>query len=150
MSDGLDLGGIDPHGGERVYLQVARAIRQQIIEGRLQLGERLPSARAVRERHGVGREPYGRALALLRLEGLIAVRSGMGAYVTARPRLQVVALEPGDEIGFRAPDEGERARLGIGPLTAVAVVTRAGGAVEVYSQAVTRFRAGPTETPLLG
>lgn len=137
----LNLSSIDRHGGETTYVQVARAIRQQIADGGLGLGERLPSARVVAAEHGVGRHAYGRALEALRLEGLIVMRAGLGAYVGAVPVLRVVDLLPGDELGFRAPDDGERERLGIPPLTAVAVVTRAGGATEVYSQASTRFRA---------
>jgi DNA-binding FadR family transcriptional regulator len=141
VSDGLNLASVDPGGGETVYLQVARAIRRQIIDGQLPLGERLPSARQVREQTGLGRQAYGRALAVLKAEGLVTMRSGLGAYVSTRPRLQVIILRPGDELDFREPDDGERERLGISPLADVAVVTRAGGGTEVYSQAVTRFRA---------
>lgn len=140
----LNLSSVDRHGGETTFLQVARAIRQQIAAGELGLGDRLPSAREVAADQGIGRHAYGRALETLRHEGLIVMRAGLGAYVSSVPVLQTVDLLPGDELGFRAPDDGERERLGIGPLTDVAVVTRAGGATEVYSQAVTRFRAPVT------
>jgi len=143
----LNLSSVDRHGGETTYLQVARAIREQIAAGELGVGERLPSAREVRDGLGVGRHAYGRALEVLRLEGLVVMRAGLGAYVSAVPLLKVVDLLPGDELGFRAPDEGERRRLALGPLGAVAVVTRAGGGTEVYSQAVTRFRAPVTPHP---
>lgn len=136
----LNLSGVDRHAGETTYLQVARAIRQQIAAGQLALGERLPSAREVRDEHGVGRHAYGEALRVLRLEGLIVMRAGLGAFVSAVPLLEMVDLLPGDELDFRAPDDAERRRLEIGLLSAVAVVTRAAGGVEVYGQAVTRFR----------
>ena len=143
----LNLSSVDRHGGETTYLQVARAIRQQIAAGELEVGERLPSAREVRDELGIGRHAYGRALETLRLEGLIVMRAGLGAYVSAVPLLEIIDLLPGDELGFRAAADDERERLGIGPLTAVAVVARANGATEVYSQAVTRFRAPVTPHP---
>jgi DNA-binding FadR family transcriptional regulator len=136
----LNLTSVDRHGGETVHLQVARAIRRQIADGDLQLGERLPSAREALAEYQIGRYVYQRAVERLRLEGLVVVRVGLGAFVAARPRLQVVDLRPGDELDFRAPDDAERERLGMERLTAVAVVTRADGGEEVYSQGTTRFR----------
>lgn len=123
--------------GEAEYLQLARALRQQIIDGRLPVGEPLPSSRTVRDVYGIGRGTYGRAVAELRRQGLVAVRKGQGAWVTSRPVVEVVSLGTGDRVASRAAAGDERERLGTGLLTPVLVVTRAGGAVEVYSAAVT-------------
>jgi DNA-binding transcriptional MocR family regulator len=123
--------------GEAEYLQVARKLRQQIIDGEIAVGEQLPSSREARDVHGVGRPTWARAVTELRRQGLVAVRKGQGAWVTARPAVQVVDVGPGDRVATRAAAAGERERLGTGPLTPVLVITRAGGAVEVYSGAVT-------------
>ncbi len=128
---------VEPGSGEPEYLQLARSLRQRIIDGDLPVGEPLPSSRAVRDRHGIGRATYGRAVAELRKQGLVAIRTGQGAWVTARPAVQVLEVGAGDRVAARPPTEDERERLGAGLLTPVLVVTRATGAVEVHSAAVT-------------
>lgn len=136
----LELGGLDPDAGETLYLQVARAIREQIVAGTVELGERLPSAREISSGTGIGRQVYGRAIDELKREGLLVVRPGLGVYVAVRPLLKVIDLHPGDQVGVRAAAEEERARLGMGALIPLLTVTRADGAEEVYSGAVTRCR----------
>lgn len=128
---------VDSESGEPQYLQLARQVRQRIIDGSLEVGEPLPSSREVLARHGVGRATWGRAVAELRRQGLVSVRRGQGAWVTARPAVRVVALGPGDRVSARAAAEGERESLGAGLLTPVLVVTRADGSREVHDGAVT-------------
>jgi DNA-binding transcriptional regulator YhcF (GntR family) len=132
---------IEGGSGEAEYLQLARAIRQEIIDGKLPVGEPLPSSRSMKELHGIGRATWGRAVAELKQQGLIAVRKGQGAWVAARPAVQVVEIAAGDRVASRAATEDERTRLGAGLLTPVLVVTRASGATEVYSAAVTICQA---------
>lgn len=128
---------VDDGSGESEYLQVARTLRQQIIDGQIEVGEQLPSSRAAKDQHGVGRTTWGRAVAELRRQGLVSVRKGQGAWVTARPAVRVVEVSAGDRVTSRAATEEERERLGTGPLTPVLVVTRPDGKVEVHSAAVT-------------
>lgn len=129
--------------GEAEYLQVARAIRQRIIDGVYRVGEPLPSSRAVKEEHGIGRATWGRAVDELRRQGLVSVRRGLGAWVTARPAVSLVELAAGDRVASRHASDEERERLSTGYLTPVLVVTRASGRVEVYSAAVTVCVAVP-------
>lgn len=123
--------------GEAEYLQLARTLRQRIIDGELAVGDPLPSSRAARDEHGIGRATWGRAVAELRKQGLVSIRKGQGAWVTARPAVQVVEVAAGDRVAARAATEEERESLGTGRLTPVLVVIRAGGATEVYSAPVT-------------
>lgn len=128
---------VDDGSGEAEYLQVARALRQQIIAGEIEVGDPLPSTRAALADFGVGRKTWARAVTELRLQGLVAVRKGQGAWVTARPAVNVVEVTAGDQVATRAATQEERERMGTGPLTSVLVVTRAAGEVEVHSGAVT-------------
>lgn len=131
---------VNPDAGESLYLQVARLLRQDIIEGRLEVGDPVPSGREVYERFGIGRNTYSRAIHELKREGLLAVRAGIGTYVTARPALKVVEIGPGDQVAARAPTDDERDRLGISLLVPVMTVMRADGSTEVHSAAVTVAR----------
>lgn len=139
---------VDDGSGESEYLQVARALRQQIIDGELEVGEQVPSSRTAKDAHGVGRTTWGRAVAELRRQGLVSVRKGQGAWVTARPAVRVVEVAAGDRVTSRAATEQERERLGTGPLTPVLVVTRADGRAEVHSAAVTVCLVAPEPGPL--
>ena len=134
---------VDDGSGESEYLQVARTLRQQIIDGQFDVGEQLPSSRSAKERHGIGRTTWGRAVAELRRQGLVSIRKGQGAWVTARPAVRVVEVTEGDRVAARPATEDERRRLGTGPLTPVLVVTRAGGETEVHSGAVTVCLVAP-------
>lgn len=65
--------------GEEVALQIEAAI----IDGRLALGERLPSERALQAHFGTGRGVIREALGVLKQKGLIEVKKGAkgGAFV---------------------------------------------------------------------
>lgn len=131
---------IQEGSGEAHYLQVARQLREQIIAGKLPVGEQLPSSRTVSERHGIGRITWGRALGQLQAEGLVMRRGGIGMFVASRPSLTTVDIGPDDTVTARAPAEEERERLSLGPLVPVLVVHRAGGGTETYDAAVTLLR----------
>ena len=59
---------------ERVFEQVARQIRRQIIEGKLETGDQLPPERELASEFGVSRVSRRQALTLLMAEGLIENR----------------------------------------------------------------------------
>lgn len=132
---------VQHESGEAIYLQIARAIRQQIVDGTLKVGQPLPSGREVRERYGIGRYTYGRAVEVLKREGLVVTRPGDGTYVLKRPALTIVRLGAGDSVSARSPTEAEREQYGITLITPVIVVTRADGREEVHSASVTIARA---------
>lgn len=128
---------IDHESGEKVYLQIARIIRDRIIGGELPVGARLPSGSQMREEWGVNRLTGAQAVDELRRAGLVATRPGVGTFVVATPELQVVELRPGDKVTARMPTEEEREELSTRYLTPVLIVTRADGTVEPYNAAVT-------------
>jgi DNA-binding transcriptional regulator YhcF (GntR family) len=132
---------IDYESGEPVYLQIARLLRDQIIQGELQVGAQLPSGNEMQASRGVTRVTYQHAVDQLRDAGLVVTRAGKGTFVVAVPMLQVVDLSAGDQVAARLPTEAEREQLDTG-LSPVLVVTRADGSEEVFSAAVTVCRAG--------
>ncbi|SRR5579875_388494 len=123
----------------RQYVQLASWLRAQIVSGRLPLGARLPGEETLKRDFGVDRSVVRRAVQLLRAEGLVVTRHGVGSFVAAVPQLQVAVVRPGDQVTARMPDEGEREKLRpLSPGVPVLVITRAeGGNPEVYSAAVT-------------
>ena len=128
---------VDYESGEKVYLQIARAIRDRIISGELPVGAQIPSGNQMKQEWGVNRLTGAQAVEELRKAGLVATRPGVGTFVAAMPASQVVALRPGDRVIARMPSEEERERLGTGHITPVLIVTRADGRVEPYNAAVT-------------
>lgn len=127
---------VDYESGEPVYLQIARLLRDQIIQGELQVGSQLPSGNEMQASGGVTRVTYQHAIDQLKDAGLVVTRAGKGTFVVAVPILQVVDLTAGDQVTARMPTEAEREQLDTG-LSPVLVVTRANGAEEVFSAAVT-------------
>jgi len=107
----------------RQYGQLANWLREQIVSGQITLGEKLPGEETLKRSLGVDRSVVRRAVQVLREEGLVVTRHGIGSFVAAVPM----------------PDEPERERLGpLSPGIPVLVVTRAaGGGAEVYSAAIT-------------
>jgi DNA-binding GntR family transcriptional regulator len=67
------------------YVQVANFLRDQILRGELRPGDEIPSERQIAEEWGVSRPTATRALAALRVEGLVEARQGAGTFVRARP-----------------------------------------------------------------
>jgi DNA-binding transcriptional MocR family regulator len=123
----------------RQYIQLANWLREQIVSGRFAVGSKLPGEEALKGSFGVDRSVVRRAVQVLRAEGLIVTRHGVGSFVAAVPDVRVAVVRPGDRVTARLPDEEERSRLGaLSPGIPVLVVIRAdGGPPEVFSAAVT-------------
>lgn len=132
---------IDYESGEKVYLQIARIIRDRIIRGELPVGAQIPSGNQMKQEWGVNRLTGAQAVEELRKAGLVITRPGVGTFVAATPTLQVVMLQPGDRVISRMPTEEERERLSTGFLTPVLIVTRSDGRVEPYNAAVTECQS---------
>jgi DNA-binding transcriptional regulator YhcF (GntR family) len=128
---------IDYESGEKVYLQIARIIRDRIISGELPVGSQIPSGNQMKQAWGVNRLTGAMAVEELRKAGLLVTRPGVGTFVAQTPTMQVVAMRPGDRVVARMPTEEERVRLGTGYLTPVLVITRADGHIEQFNAAVT-------------
>jgi DNA-binding transcriptional MocR family regulator len=123
----------------RQYSQLASWLREQIVSGRIALGDKLPGEEALKRSIGVDRSVVRRAIQVLREESLVVTRHGLGSFVAAVPTRQVAVLYPGDRVSARMPDGSERERLGpLSPGIPVLVVIRAaGGAPEIYNAAIT-------------
>ena len=128
---------VDYESGEKVYLQIARAIRDRIISGDLPVGAQIPSGNQIKQEWGVNRLTGAQAVEELRKAGVVTTRPGVGTFVTATPASQVVVLRPGDRVD--RPDA-----LGRGAGTAEhrahhpgAHRDQADGSVEPYNAAVT-------------
>src|SRR5688500_179391 len=63
------------------YAQVAAHIRAQIVSGEIAPGDRVPSVRDIAATWKIARATAEKALGLLRSQGLITTRSGVGAVV---------------------------------------------------------------------
>jgi GntR family transcriptional repressor for pyruvate dehydrogenase complex len=65
----------------KIYEEIAEQIKQQIVSGRLQPGQKLPSTRELTESYQVGRSTMREALSMLKAMGLIEIRQGEGCFV---------------------------------------------------------------------
>ncbi len=74
----------DPAGADPRYLQVARALRQEIVDGVYPVGSQLPTEHELCERFSVSRYTVREALRRLREDNLIASRPRAGTLVIPR------------------------------------------------------------------
>jgi len=70
------------------YQRIADELRQQIRAGEYPLGERMPAETDLTDRFRVSLPTIRQALAVLRAEGLIESRHGVGTFVKENRRLQ--------------------------------------------------------------
>ncbi|PTA42982.1 GntR family transcriptional regulator [Micromonospora sp. RP3T] len=70
------------------YLQIAAELRRSIRDGQIKVGERLPAETALAERFRVSPITLRNAIGVLRAEGLIESRHGVGTFVRESRRLQ--------------------------------------------------------------
>lgn len=73
-----------PIRSQRAFEEIAAQIRAQLAEGKLLVGDRLPSERALAEQFGVSRNTLREALRSLEHAGLIRLQKGAsgGAFIT--------------------------------------------------------------------
>lgn len=77
------------------YMQAAAALRQEILEGRLAPGDKLPTARELQEKYGLASSTIQSALRVLKNEGLIYSVQSRGSYVRQRSGSKA---KPGKEV----------------------------------------------------
>jgi GntR family transcriptional repressor for pyruvate dehydrogenase complex len=75
----------------RLYEEVVGQLHQLIDEGKLKVGDRLPSERELAETFRVSRSSVREAIKTLENEGMVITRPGSGTFITAR---NVEALIP--------------------------------------------------------
>ncbi len=83
------------------YLAVANALREQILQGRYQSGDRLPKQHDMAKANGVSFVTLKSALDILEEEGYVRRKAGDGTYVTLPEERAPIALVVDDDRGFR-------------------------------------------------
>lgn len=66
--------------------RIADQVKQEITEGHMGPGDRLPTEQSLAETYGVSRNVVREAIARLRNEGIVESRQGIGAFVALKPR----------------------------------------------------------------
>jgi len=107
---------IDPDSTRPLFEQIAASVRGDVLAGRLRPGDRLPAAREVADAVDVNVHTALRAYQELRDEGLIDLRRGRGAVVSASAA-PLAALA--DEIAALVRRAAE---LGLTPATLAALI----------------------------
>lgn len=79
---------------KRLPDEVANSITSAIEEGRLGTGDRLPTEAELSERFGVARTVVREAISLLRYDGIIESRRGVGAFVSDVSRRTSFRISP--------------------------------------------------------
>lgn len=75
---------IDPAEEAPLFEQIAAAVRAGIMDGSIRAGDRMPTAKVLCASLGVNRNTVLHAYQTLRDEGLLELRRGRGATITAR------------------------------------------------------------------
>ncbi len=110
---------IDAESATPLFEQVSASVRSDIVAGRLVPGDRLPAAKEIAAALEINVHTVLRAYQQLRDEGLVDLRRGRGAVVTAAA-LPLVEL-PGDIIALVR----RAAELGLPQSTLAALVKEA-------------------------
>jgi GntR family transcriptional regulator len=74
---------VDPASGVPLFEQIAACVRAEVLRASVAPGEKLPSARALAQSLDINVHTVLHAYQMLRDEGLIDLRPGRGAVVTA-------------------------------------------------------------------
>ncbi|MCD4513864.1 PLP-dependent aminotransferase family protein [Brucella pseudogrignonensis] len=82
------------HASMPLHARIQRAIRQLIVDGRLERGKPLPASRSLSRSLGVSRDTVEAAYAQLHAEGFIDRRVGSGSFVAQTPELKSRQLRP--------------------------------------------------------
>ncbi len=77
---------LNPSAGQPLYLQLMQQVRHAIETGVLQDGDQLPGIRTLAEELVVSHNTVAKAYSELEHEGLLDLRHGSGAYVSAKRR----------------------------------------------------------------
>ena len=79
---------LNPAGAQPLYVQLIQQVRHAIETGVLADGDMLPGIRTLAEQLVVSHNTVAKAYTELAHEGLLDLRHGSGAYVTARARIR--------------------------------------------------------------
>ena len=116
-----EMAGLDE--GTPLFAQIAERLAEEIADGGLAEGERVPSMNELAAFYRINPATAAKGLNLLADDGLLEKRRGIGMFVAAGARKQLLAQRR-DEFSRRyvEPMLTEAARLGIGADEIVAMV----------------------------
>ena len=80
---------IDFRSGIPIYLQVVDRIKEMIADGRLRLGDQLPTVRALALELRINFNTVARAYRILDEAGIISTQQGRGTYILDMPTPEV-------------------------------------------------------------
>ncbi len=75
---------LNPSAGQPVYVQLMQQIRHAVETGVLQNGDQLPGIRTLAQQLVVSHNTVAKAYSELEHEGLLELRHGSGAFITAK------------------------------------------------------------------
>jgi GntR family transcriptional regulator len=104
---------LDPTADRPLFRQLADVLREQIRSGALRPGSKLQSLHRMAAEYSVGVATVEDALAVLRGEGLIESRKGVGSFVLEQAERQTVTVEGPAIVEARMPTPDERRELGL-------------------------------------
>ncbi|WP_269965567.1 GntR family transcriptional regulator [Corynebacterium meitnerae] len=97
---------------EPLFLQIARLIQEQIMDGELEPGQRAPSTNELAAFHSINPATARKGLSLLVDAGVLEKRRGIGMFVTDGARERIVSTRREDFAGdYIAPLIDEALRL---------------------------------------
>jgi GntR family transcriptional regulator len=83
------MGVVDTYSeGRPAYQRIADELRAAITAGSLRPGDKMPSERELARRYGTTHMTVRQAVGLLKEEGLVTTRQGLGSFVRNRPPLR--------------------------------------------------------------
>ena len=88
------MGAVDTYSdGRPAYQRIADELRAAITAGSIRPGDRIPSERELARRYGTTHMTVRQAVGLLKDEGLVITRQGLGSFVGNRPPLRRIGSD---------------------------------------------------------
>jgi GntR family transcriptional regulator len=85
---------IDAGSGVPIYRQLVQQVRRDVMMGRLQPGDQLPSVNEVVDSLSVNPNTVVKAFSELEHQGLVVRRQGIGTFVAASPSMTSLPVAP--------------------------------------------------------
>ena len=128
-----EMAGLDE--GTPLFAQIAERLAEEIADGGLAEGERVPSMNELAAFYRINPATAAKGLNLLADDGLLEKRRGIGMFVASGARKQLLAQRR-DEFPSRyvEPLLTEAARLGIGADELVALVSKSAHSLPLNKQ----------------
>jgi GntR family transcriptional regulator len=104
---------LNPSAASPLYRQIVDQVREQVLSGRLNTGDELPSVRAVATEHSVNPMTVSKAYGLLELEGLVVRVRGVGMQIAAQKTKALPARQEAQLLPYLNDAALAAQRLGI-------------------------------------